>query len=76
MERHCQRIRSQPELDVKLAETESATQGKLAVAKRQEQASLETHLKAVIKRTGLCFRGESMWLALLLQWHEDRSQEG
>ena len=42
MERNCQRKRSQLELDVKLAEMESATQEKLAVAKGQEQASLET----------------------------------
>ena len=44
MERHCQRIRSQVELDVKLAEMESTTQEKLAVAKGQEQASLETYV--------------------------------
>jgi len=49
-ERHCQRIRSQLELDVKLAEMESATQGKLAVAKGQEQASLETDVNHDLAR--------------------------
>lgn len=49
--------RSQLELDVKLAEMESATQGKLAVAKGQEQASLEAHLKAA-QSTLITLKGE------------------